>query len=155
MENIALFLHLLGVLSFVAGVAAAGIGFERARRGGMRAGQVAVLLGVAQAGAALVAAGAVVLLAAGLWLVGIEQGVGYGTGWVDAALGLFFIAMALGAVAGRRPKRARERAEALAERGEAVDAELRALLDDRLSRAANYAAAALIVAILALMVFKP
>jgi hypothetical protein len=32
---------------------------------------------------------------------------------------------------------------------------LRALLDNRLSLAANYAAAALVLAILALMVFKP
>jgi hypothetical protein len=35
------------------------------------------------------------------------------------------------------------------------DPALRALLDDRASRAANYLAAAAILAILALMVFKP
>jgi hypothetical protein len=36
-----------------------------------------------------------------------------------------------------------------------MSAELRALLDDRLSRALNYLSAALIFAILVLMVYKP
>jgi hypothetical protein len=39
--------------------------------------------------------------------------------------------------------------------GRGSDAGLQALLDDRLSRTANYASVALVVAILALMVFKP
>ena len=39
--------------------------------------------------------------------------------------------------------------------GGGVVAALGALLDDRLSRATNYLAAALVVAILVLMVFKP
>jgi uncharacterized membrane protein len=80
---------------------------------------------------------------------------GYGTGWIDAALGLFAAAMVLGALGGQRPKQARLLASTLASQGKPTSTELRALLDDRLSRATNYLAAAVVVAILVLMVFKP
>jgi uncharacterized membrane protein len=154
MEHVALFLHLLGVLVFAGGVGAAGIGFEAARRR-PAAREVAVLLGVARVGAILVGGGGALLLAAGLWLVSLEEEVGFGTGWVDAALALFALAMVLGGLSGQRPKRARLLAERLAEADAAPTAELRALLDDRRSRLVNYASAAIVLAILALMVFKP
>jgi hypothetical protein len=63
--------------------------------------------------------------------------------------------MALGAVGGQRPKQARLLASRLGAQGQSTSAELRELLDDRLSRAANYLAAVVVVAILVLMVFKP
>ena len=94
------------------------------------------------------------LLGFGLWLVHLG-GFGYGDGWIDAALVLFVAAIALGAVGGQRPKQARLLASRLAAEGQSASAELRALLDDRLSRAANYLAAGIAVAILVLMVFKP
>jgi uncharacterized membrane protein len=154
MTNLVLFLHLAGVLLFVSGVFVAGAGFESARRR-TRAGEIALLLGLARWGAALVATGGLVLLGCGLWLVGLEEDVGFGTGWVSAAIALFLLATALGGLGGQRPKRARKLAERLAAEGREASAELRALLDDPVARALNYAAAALIVAILALMVFKP
>lgn len=61
----------------------------------------------------------------------------------------------LGGLGGQRPKQARKLATRLTREGGQADAELRALLDDPLSRTANYASAALLPAILALMVFKP
>lgn len=56
---------------------------------------------------------------------------------------------------GQRPKQARRLASRLAAEAAPASAELRALLDDRLSLAANYASAAVVLAILVLMVFKP
>lgn len=153
MENTVLFGHLLGVLLFVAGVVVAGVAFEAARQR-QRADEVALLLGLTRAGVALVALGGLLLFICGMWLVGLED-IGFGTGWVSAAIALFVVALALGGLGGQRPKQARALATRLAEEGEPVSSELRALLDDPLSRVANYASSALMVAILALMVFKP
>ena len=75
---------------------------------------------------------------------------GYGSGWVDAAIALYVVGLALGGLGGRRPKQARLLAAELAP----VNDELRMLLDDPLSRAANYASLAVVGAILVLMVFK-
>ena len=154
MEDVALFLHLLGVLLFVSGIVVAGVSFEAARRK-ESAGEVALLLGLGRYGVGFVGAGSLLLFVCGLWLVGLEDDVGFGTGWVGAAIALFLLVVVLGSLGGRRPKQARLLATELAERGEPVGTGLRALLDDPLSRAANYAAAVLILAILALMVFKP
>src|ERR1019366_8848710 len=90
----------------------------------------------------------------GLWLVHIER-IGYGAGWVDVALGLFVVVGALGGIGGQRPKRARKLATQLAQDDKEENAELRALLDDRTALALNYLSAILLVAIIALMVFKP
>ena len=97
---------------------------------------------------------ALLVLPFGLWLVHLER-FGYGAAWVEAALALFAVAGALGAVGGQRPKRARKLAELLAREGDAETPELRALLDDRLALAVNSLAAALVVAIIVLMVFGP
>ena len=153
MEDVALFLHLLGVLLFIAGIVFAGIAFEAARRQ-QQPEEIALLLGLTRTGVLLVLVGGLLLLGFGLWLVGLED-VGYGTGWVIAAIALFLLVVALGSLGGRRPKHARLLAAELAERGEPASPELRALLDDPLSRTANYTSAVLVLAILALMVFKP
>jgi hypothetical protein len=148
MTHVALFVHLLGAFLFVAGAVVAASAFEAARR---RADlhEIALLLGVTRIGVALVGAGGVLVLAFGLWLVRLTHA-GYGASWVDAALGLFGLAAVLGALGGRRPRQAR----LLARDGGAV-AEVRRLLDDPWSRAANYASAAVVLAILALMVWRP
>ncbi|MGH2974138.1 MAG: DUF2269 family protein [Solirubrobacterales bacterium] len=153
MRNVALFLHLSGALLFVSGIVVAGVCFEAARRREQPA-EIALLLGLTRSGVALVGAGSLLLLGCGLWLVGLED-VGFGTGWVDAALALFALALLLGGLGGRRPKEARQLATQLSAEGRAATPALRALLDDPASRFANYASAALVVAILALMVFKP
>lgn len=153
MYRVALFFHLLGALLFFSGITVAGIASEVARRR-ERASDVAVLLSISRLGVLLVAVGGLLLPIFGLWLVHLGHW-GYGTGWVDWAIGLYVLAMALGGIGGRRPKRARLLASALASRGESVTDELTALLDDGLSRAINYASLLAVIAILALMVFKP
>jgi Predicted integral membrane protein (DUF2269) len=153
-HEVALFVHLLGVLLFVAGIVVAGVAFEAARRR-QRPVEISLLLGLTRIGVALVGGGGLLLLGGGLWLVGVEEDVGFGTGWVDAAIGLFVVAMALGGFGGRRPKQARRLATRLAEGDQPAGADLRELLDDPVSRAANYVSALLVLAILALMVFQP
>lgn len=153
MTDLVLFLHISGALLFASGIVLAGAGFEGARRQA-RPEEIALLLGLSRLGVLLVMPGALLLLGCGLWLVHLEH-FGFDAGWIQAALGLFIIALLLGAIGGRRPKRARKLAADLAQRGEVASAELRALLDDPASRAVNYASGSLVVAILALMVFKP
>jgi uncharacterized membrane protein len=151
--EIALFFHLLGALLFVAGLVMAGVVFEAARRREEPA-EIALLLGLTRVGVLLVLVGATLVLAFGLWLVHLER-IGYGAGWIDAALALYAAAIVLGGVGGQRPKQARRLASRLAADGAAISSQLRALLDDRGSLAANYASAAAVLAILILMVFKP
>ncbi len=151
-ENWALFFHLLGALLVVSGAVVATVGFETARAR-HRADEIALLLGLTRIGVALLACGALLVVPFGLWLVQIEH-VGYGRGWVDTSAGLFVVAAALGAAGGQIPKRARLLAEQLAP-GEGETAELRALLDARGARALNYGSGLLMVAVVALMVFKP
>jgi uncharacterized membrane protein len=153
MDDVALFFHLLGALLFVAGIVLAGAAFEAARRRAHPA-DVALLLGLTRVGVLLVAVGGLLLPVFGLWLVHLGH-FGYGSGWVDAAIALYVAALALGAFGGQRPKQARRLATRLASDGAPVNAELRALLDDRASRAANYGSLVVVLAILVLMVFKP
>ena len=90
------------------------------------------------------------------WLIEASNGFySLGDGWIAGALGLLVLAFILGAIGGQRPKQARKLAGRLAQETDDVDKELRALLDDRLSLALNYASALALVAALVLMVWKP
>ncbi len=153
MVELALFFHLLGVLLFVAGIILVGVAFEKARRREQPA-EIALLLGLTRIGVLLLSVGALLLLGFGLWLARLEH-LGSGTGWIDWSSGLYLLALALGGLGGQRPKRARVLSTRLAHEDKPASDELHALLDDPLSRAANYTSAVLVLAILALMVFKP
>ena len=151
--NLAFLFHILGALLFVAGLVLAGVAFEAARRREQPA-EIALLLSMTRIGVLLVAVGTLLLAAFGLWLVHLGSW-GYGSGWVATSMALYVVALALGGLGGQRPKQARKLASRLAERKEPASADLRALLDDRLSRAENYGSLVLILAIVVLMVFKP
>jgi uncharacterized membrane protein len=151
--EVALFLHLVGALLFVAGIIVAGVAHS-ATRGRNHASEVAMLLGIAHTGAILVGVGAVLVLAFGLWLVEL-RGFSFSDAWIAGALTLFALALVLGAFGGRRPRQARLLASRLARNDDTVGHELRRLLEDRGSAAANYAAVLAVLAILALMVWQP
>jgi uncharacterized membrane protein len=151
--NLALVLHLLGALAFVGGIVLAGAAFEAARRR-TRPAEIALLLSMTRIGVLLVAVGTLLIAAFGLWLVHLGHW-GYGSGWVDASIGLYVAALVLGGLEGQRPKQARHLAAQLAEQDAPVNDELRALLDDPVSRAENYGSLALIIGIVVIMVFKP
>ncbi len=151
--SFALVMHLMGGFLFIAGMVLAGVGFEAGRRRS-QPGEVALLLWLARIGVLMLVAGTLLVLGFGLWLVHLG-GWGYGTGWVSASLGLFFVALALGEVGGRPLKRARLTAAELAQRGEPLSDEVRELLGDRKLLVANYISLALMIAIIVLMVVKP
>ncbi len=151
--SVALVLHLLGAITFVAGIVVAGVAFEAARRRPHPA-EIALLLSITRFGVLLVALGTLLIGAFGLWLVHLGSW-GYGSGWVDTSIVLYLAALALGGLGGQRPKQARRLASDLAGQQAPVNGALRALLDDPLSRAANYGSLALILAIVVIMVFKP
>jgi uncharacterized membrane protein len=151
--NLALVLHLFGAVTFVAGIVVAGVAFETARRHRAPA-EIALLLSITRIGVLLVALGTLLIAVFGLWLVHLGSW-GYGSGWVDTSIGLYLVALALGGFGGQRPKQARRLAADLTERDAPVNDQLRALLDDPVSRAANYGSLVLILAIVVIMVFKP
>ena len=152
-HDVALFLHLLGVLGLVSGIALAAIAHARARRA-LDLGEIVGVLRLARSGVLLAAPCAVVVVAAGIWLAELER-LGWDTGWLRAAVGLFVLSALLGAFGGRAPRLARELAELLyATGGEPTDT-LDELLDDRPSRIANIASAVAMVGVLWLMVAKP
>ena len=151
--TVALFCHILGVLLLTSGIVLAAVAFEAARRR-QDCAEIALILGLSRVGVLFVAAGAPLVLGFGLWLVHLG-GFGFGAFWVSAALGLFVVALGLGAAGGQRPKQARLLATRLAAAAAPPSPQLRALLDDGTSRAANYLSALILLAILALMVFKP
>jgi uncharacterized membrane protein len=152
-DDLALFFHLLGALLFVAGIVLAGAAFEVARRR-ERPSEIALLLGLTRIGVVLVGIGTLLLIAFGIWLVQLEH-LSYGAGWISTSIALYTVALGLGAVGARRPKQARRLATTLASENASPRAELHSLLNDPVSRAANYSSAGLVVAILVLMVFKP
>jgi uncharacterized membrane protein len=151
--NVALVFHILGALTFAAGIAVAGAAFEAARRRRQPA-EIALLLSITRIGVFLVAVGTLLIAVFGFWLVHLGNW-GYGSGWVDLSIGLYVAALALGGFGGQRPKQARRLATRLAEQQAPANGELRALLDDPISRAANYGSFVLMLAIVAIMVFKP
>ena len=151
--DLVLCLHLLGAFSLVSGIVVAGVAFEVARRRTSCA-EIALLLGLARIGAVLVVGGTLFAAGFGLWLVNLGHW-GYGTPWVDAAIGLLAMVVVIGSIGGQRPKQARKLATGLASEGLPPSPELRSLLDDRMAIVLNYLAAAALLAIIVLMVVKP
>jgi len=150
----ALLLHLTGVVLLFSGMTVAAVADEAARRR-ERPSEIAALLGPARVGVIFVAAGAVCILAGGFWLVGSAEAYSLGDGWISASLALLVVAFVLGGLGGQRPKQARVLASRLAREGDASSEELSSLLEDPLSRAANYLAGAAVIAALVIMVWKP
>jgi uncharacterized membrane protein len=153
MFNLVLFFHLLAVLLFVSGIVVAGVAFETARRRS-RPAEIVLLLRLTRVGVLLVAVGGVLVPIFGLWLVHLGHW-SYGTRWIDWALGLYVLALFLGAFGGQQPKRARQLAERLTEQDAPISDDLRALLGDPVALTLNYLSLLTVLAILALMVFKP
>jgi uncharacterized membrane protein len=148
-HDTALFLHILGAFTLAGGIIVAGIAFEAARRRSSP-DEIALLLGLTRVGAAAIGVGTLLVLICGLWLVHLDH-LSLRTRWIEAALAVLVVMIVLGALGGQRPKQARR----LAQSDGGSSGELRALLDDPWSRAANYAAAACVLVILWLMVSKP
>jgi uncharacterized membrane protein len=148
-----LFCHLLGAVSFFAGAAVVGT-LQHAAIRRERPSEIHALLRLAPVGAALVGLGALLTVVFGIALAE-HEGFGFSPAWIQAALALWAVSMALGAYGGRTARHARRLAARLAAEGDAPSPELRALLAARLPLWASYASGLMLVAILALMVWQP
>jgi uncharacterized membrane protein len=148
-----LFLHLVSAFLFVSGAVAAGV-LQIAALRRERPSEIALLLRTARAAVAILGVGALGTLAFGLALAN-KEGIGFGTGWVVAAIVLWIVAMVVGGAGGRTARHARELAERLAAQGDRPSEELRALVAHRPSLLLSYASTVAVVAILVLMVWKP
>jgi len=151
--NWLLFFHLLGAFALFAGAAVAAVLKVAALRS-ERPSEILVLLRLTRAGVALVGTGAFLTLVFG---IGLAQHLGYGLSplWIQAALGVWIAAMAVGGIGGSNARRTRALAERLAADGDRPSEELRALLNHAPSRWAGWASTLMILAIVVLMVWKP
>jgi uncharacterized membrane protein len=148
-----LFLHLVGAFLFVGGsITAATLRVGAIRRA--LPSEQALLLRAVRPLVPVVAGGLLVTLAAGFWLVE-ELGLDYGAAWLSATFALVAWLLVVGAVAGRSDRRTRELAERLAADGDRPSDELARRLRDPVSLALNASLLVAIVAIVALMVWKP
>lgn len=153
LTHVLLFFHLLGAVSFFAGAAVAGtLQLAAIRR--ERPSEVYALLRLTRVGVVLVGIGALLTLVFGIALAE-HEGFGLSPAWIQAALGLWVAAMAVGAYGGRTARRARYLAERLAAKGDTPSTELRSLVAARGPLWASYASGYLLFAILALMVWQP
>jgi uncharacterized membrane protein len=147
-------LHVTGAFLFLGGGAAAGVLNLRAWYA-ERPSEVALLLTLIQKVAVpAIGIGSVASLVLGIWLVH-NAGYSYGTFWVWAAIVLWAVAGALGARGGRYQTKAGVEAGRLAEAGDTMTPELRALVRDPVGNALSYGSGLVLVLILILMIWKP
>jgi len=145
--------HVVGAFLFVSGAVAVGALHTLATRR-ERPSEVAFLLSLTRPAVGVVGAGALLTLGLGAWLVH-EEGWSWGDGWIGAALVLWIVSVVLGGIGGRSARHARYLAERLAADGDRPSDELRRALADPADRALNYASFLAVVAVLALMIWKP
>ena len=147
------FLHVTGAFLVLGGAVFAGIlNFFAMRRD--RPSEVVVLYGLVRYAAAAIGVGMFVTLGLGLWLVE-HVDYSWGDAWIVLALILWAVAGALGGQGGKRERETRELAERLAAEGDAPSAELRARMRDPVTLALSWGSGAVVLAILALMIWKP
>lgn len=148
-------LHVTGAFLLMGGGAiAASLNIAALRRD--RPSDILLLFGLIRIAVASILVGSLLALVFGLWLVHEAPfRYSYGDGWVIAALVLFVLGNAMGGMGGRRDERTAAYARELADAGDAPSAELRARVRDPISLALSYGSGLILVAVLALMVWKP
>jgi uncharacterized membrane protein len=147
------FLHVSGAFLVLGGATMAGVLNVSALRR-ERPSEIVTLFRLTRFAVTSIMVGMIVALGFGLWLVS-DADYGWGDTWIVLALILWFVANALGGIGGRRDKQTRELAERLAAEGDIPSPELRARLRDPVSLALSYGSGLVVVAILALMIWKP
>jgi uncharacterized membrane protein len=147
-------LHVTGAFLFLGGGAAAGILNARAWHA-ERPSEVALLLTLIQKVALpAIGLGSLATLVLGIWLVH-HAGYSYGSFWVWAAIVLWVVAGGLGARGGRYQTKAGVEAGRLAESGDTMTPELRAMVRDPVGNALSYGSGLVLLLILILMIWKP
>jgi uncharacterized membrane protein len=146
-------MHVTGAFLLLGGgVVAATLNIAALRR--ERPSEIALLYGLIRIAVAAILIGTLLVFVFGLWLVH-EARYHYGDGWVVAAIVLLIVGNALGAIGGRRDERTAQYARELAEAGDGPSAELQARVRDPVSLTLSYGSGLILVAILAIMIWKP
>jgi uncharacterized membrane protein len=149
-----IFLHVTGAFLVLGGAVFGGIlNFAALRR--TRPSEIVVLFRLVRIAVVSISVGMLVTLALGLWLVADVDVIEWSDAWVIVALILWVVANALGGVGGRRERATRELAERLAAEGDTPSAELRARMHDPVTLALSWGSGVVVIAILALMIWKP
>jgi uncharacterized membrane protein len=113
-----------------------------------------LLFGLIRVAVVAIVLGSLLAFVFGLWLVN-EAGYGYGDGWIVAAILLLILGNAMGGIGGRRDERTAKLARELAAAGDAPNPELRSRVRDPISLALSYGSGLVLIALLAIMIWKP
>jgi uncharacterized membrane protein len=146
-------LHVSGAFLLLGGAVLAGA-FNISAVRSERPSEIALFLGLTRVAVVAIGVGALLTLVLGLWLVG-DRDYSYGEAWVVLSLLLWAAAMAGGQMGGKRDKETRLLAERLASEANEPTAELRSRLRDPVTIGLSWGSAAALVAVLALMIWKP
>ena len=146
--------HVTGAFLLLGGAAFAGTLNAAAFRR-ERPSEIAVLYRLSRIAVTSISIGMLLTLVFGLWLVADLELVKWSDAWVILALVLWVVANALGGIGGRREKGTRELAERLATEGDAPSPELHARMRDPVTLVLSWGSGVVVVAILAVMIWKP
>jgi len=148
--------HVTGAfLMLGGGVVAATLNLTAARRN-RRPSEVVLLFGLIRIAVVALTIGALLAFIFGLWLVHEAPfGYSYGDGWVIAAILLLILSVVMGSIGGRRDGETARFAKALAEQEDSPSEELLRRVRDPAALALSYGSGLLLIAILALMMWKP
>ena len=148
-----LFLHVTGAFLLLGGgVVAGSLNIAALRRD--RPSEIVLLFGLIRIAVVSILIGTLLAFVFGLWLVH-EAGYGYGDGWVITAIVLLIVANAMGGIGGKRDEATAKFAAELAAQGDVPSPELRSRVRDPISLALSYGSGLVLVAILAIMIWKP
>jgi uncharacterized membrane protein len=148
-----LFLHVTGAFLVIGGAVMAGV-FNFSALRSERPSEVVLFFRFARLAVTAIGVGMVFTLVFGLWLVH-DVGYGWGETWIVLALVLWVLSNALGGIGGNREKKVRELAERLTAEGDIPSPELSARLRDPVWLALSWGSGIVVIAILALMIWKP
>jgi uncharacterized membrane protein len=145
--------HVTGAFLLLGGGAfAAALNLSALRR--ERPSEIVLLFGLIRIAVVAIMIGTALAFVFGLWLVH-EADYSYTDGWVIAAIVLLIVANALGGAGGKRDEATARLARELAASGDAPSAELKARVRDPISLVLSYGSGLVLIAVLALMVWKP
>jgi len=145
--------HVTGAFLLLGGAAIAAA-LNLSALGRERPSEIVLLFGLIRIAVGAIAAGTALAFIFGLWLVH-EAHYSYTEGWVLAAIVLLIAANALGGAGGKRDERTARFARELAAAGDAPSPELRARVRDPISLTLSYGSGLLLIAVLALMIWRP
>jgi uncharacterized membrane protein len=148
-----LFLHVTGAFLVIGGAVMAGV-FNVAALRSERPSEVVLFFRFARVAVAAIGIGMALTLGFGLWLVH-HVGYGWGQTWIVLALVLWVLSNTLGGIGGNHEKQTRALAERLTSEGDAPSAELSARLRNPVWLGLSWGSGLVVIAILALMIWKP